>query len=144
MYNDDQFKIGNKNQNVYDLINSDEDNLADLIEKGDIELYKKNDFKPEFIELLNKDLQILEDIQVLWSSVKTDFKLEKFIKVLNENEELKNKKIIIFSESKETCENLFENLSKKVTDGCMVYTSKDAKINLEKNLKVLNKDRQEK
>ncbi len=140
MYNEDQFKIGNKNQNVYDLINSDEDNLADLIEKGDIEVYKKNDFKPEFIELLNKDLQILEDIQVLWSSVKTDFKLEKFIKVLNENEELKNKKIIIFSESKETCENLFENLSKKVTDRCMVYTSKDAKINLEKNFKVLNKD----
>ena len=68
----------------------------------------------------------------MWSSVKTDFKLEKFIKVLNENEELKNKKIIIFSESKETCENLFENLSKKVTDRCMVYTSKDAKINLEK------------
>ena len=49
-----------KNQNVYDLINSDEDNLADLIEKGDIEV-TKNDFKP-IVELLNKDLQILEDI----------------------------------------------------------------------------------
>ena len=59
MYNDDQFKWY-KNQNVYDLINSDEDNLADLIEKGDIEVYKKNDFKPELIELLNKDLQILK------------------------------------------------------------------------------------
>ena len=30
-----------KNQNVYDLINSDEDDLSDLIEKGDIEVYEK-------------------------------------------------------------------------------------------------------
>ena len=54
MYDDDSFRIGSKNQNVYDLINSDEDDLSDLIEKGDIEVYRKNDFKKEFIEFYNK------------------------------------------------------------------------------------------
>ena len=141
MYYDNSFKIGSKNQNVYDLINSDEDDLSDLIEKGDIEIYKKDDFKPEFIELLTKDLEILEKIQILWKSVKTDFKLKSFIKELNNNKDLIDKKVIIFSESKETCENLFQNLSTHVTEQCMLYTSQVSKINSKKDSIVLNKER---
>ena len=98
MYDDDSFRIGSKNQNVYDLINSDEDDLSDLIEKGDIEVYRKNDFKKEFIELLQQDLEILEKIQTLWKSVKIDFKLKKFIDELKNNKNLKDKKLILFSE----------------------------------------------
>ena len=100
MYDDDSFRIGSKNQNVYDLINSDEDDLSDLIEKGDIEVYRKNDFKKEFIELLQQDLEILEKIQTLWKSVKIDFKLKKFIDELKNNTNLKNKKLILFSDQK--------------------------------------------
>ena len=140
MYNDDSFKIGSKNQNVYDLINSDEDDLSDLIDKGDIEVYRKDDFKKEFIQLLTEDLEILEKIQVLWRSVKTDFKLKKFIDELKNNEKLKNNKLVLFSESKETCEDLFYNLSEQVTNKCMLYTSKVAKINQNKTEKILNKE----
>ena len=140
MFNEDSFRIGSKNQNVYDLINSDEDDLSDLIEKGDIEVYRKNDFKKEFIELLQQDLEILEKIQTLWKSVKIDFKLKKFIDELKNNTNLKNKKLILFSESKETCEDLFKNISNLVTKKCMIYTSKEAKINDKESEKVLNRE----
>jgi len=129
MFGNDKFIIGNKNQNIYDLQSADDAETSQMVEEGDIEIYNKNDFKPEFYELLKKDLQILEDIQVLWNSVKIDFKQKSFISELKTNEKLKNKKIIIFSESKETCDDLFRNISKEVTQKCMVYTSAYAKIN---------------
>jgi len=129
MFQEDRFIIGNKNQNIYDLQSADDAETNQMLEEGDIEIYNKNDFKLEFSELLKKDLQILEDIQTLWNSVKIDFKLKSFINELNNNEKLKNKKIVIFSESKETCSDLFKNISKEVSNKCMVYTSEFAKIN---------------
>lgn len=140
MYDDDSFRIGSKNQNVYDLISSDEDELEDLIDQGDVEVYRKNDFEKEFIELLHSDLETLEKIQTLWQSVTKDFKLEKFIKELKSNKNLIDNKIILFSESKETCENLFDVLSNQVTKKCMLYTSQNAKIYENDVSTVLSKD----
>ena len=128
MYENDKFIIGIKNQNIYDLQSMDDDEKIQMVDEGNIEIYNKEDFKPDFIELLKKDLQILEDIQVLWNSVKTDFKLKTFIKELKTNEKLNNKKIIIFSESKETCDDLFKTISKEVSDKCTIYTSGGGKI----------------
>ncbi len=140
MYEGDKFKIGNKNQNVYDLLSADDAEIQQLIDEGDIEVYGKDDFKPEFIELLKKDLQILESIQVLWNSVRVDFKLKKFINELNNNEKLKNKKIIIFSESKETSEDLFKNLITNVSPKCLLYTSETCKIFRDNKEIVLNRE----
>ena len=47
-------ELGSKNQNVYDLINSDEDDLSDLIEKGDIEFTEKMILMTEVYDFYNK------------------------------------------------------------------------------------------
>ena len=72
-------------------------------------------------------------------SVKIDFKLKKFIDELKNNKNLKDKKLILFSESKETCEDLFKNISNLVTKNVWIYTSKEAKVN-DRSEKILNRE----
>ena len=140
MYDNDSFKIGNKNQNVYDLLSMDDAEIQQLVDEGDIEIYKKEDFNNEFIDLLYDDLRILEEIELLWKGVKEDFKLNKFIKELKSREQFIEKKIVLFSESKETCEDLFKNICSKVSSKCLMYTSQNCKIIQNEKIISLNKE----
>ena len=122
-----------KKINVYDIL--DRDDLDELIEKfgEDVQKYKSSDFEPNFYELLSKDLELLKDIKVLWKYIDNDPKLETFIKSLKNDKKLKDKKIVLFTESKETGDYLFENINNSFPDKVLFFSSHGGLISDERN-----------
>ena len=103
-----------KKINVYDLLDDGDDtNLKKLyyhIEQQDVLAFDSKEFEPKLIRDLRNDLTKLEYLQDMWAEITDDPKLEEFRRQLRDNEILKGKKAIVFTESKETAEYLFRNL----------------------------------
>jgi len=98
---------------ILEFLESDNDEeIEKLLNEGKAEEYDIHDFTESFIENLKKDLDILKQIKSLWQDIERDPKLEVLIQELKNNPILKDKKVIIFTESKETAEYLTENLNK--------------------------------
>jgi len=76
------------------------------------ERYDSSEFKPNFLKDLQRDLDVLEEIQAMWNDITDDPKIDEFIRVLNEDKNLRNNKILVFTESKETAFYLEEKLNK--------------------------------
>ena len=117
MYESGTVYVSKKYSNkIFELIEegSDEE-VQRLIDEEKAERYSSDDFKPEFIDHLRKDLEILQKIISMWKNIQQDPKLETLINKLHHHEILKNKesKIIIFTESTETAEYLTENINKE-------------------------------
>lgn len=99
---------------IFELLeNDDDEEVQRLIDEVKAERYDSKNFSDEFKIDLQNDLDILKKIKVLWEDVSRDPKLEKLQRELSENKILKNKKLIIFTESKETAEYLTENIGSK-------------------------------
>lgn len=116
-----------KEVNVYDYIDNDnEADLEKLLEGGDsakVKKYKSEHFRPEYLQDLKSDLYQLEDIFKKWKSIKKDVKLETFLESLKTDKLLNKNKLIIFTESKETGEYLFDNLQKDYSGQSLFYSS---------------------
>lgn len=101
-----------KKVDVYDLLDVlDEDELISLIEEKGVITYKSDEFQAGFRDLLVSDKKLLEELNGLWQKIKEDPKLEHFSERLKKDDKLKNNKILIFTESKETGEYLYDFLS---------------------------------
>ena len=99
---------------IFELLENDDDEAVQrLINEWKAERYDSKDFSDDFKIDLQNDLDILKKIKVLWEDVRRDPKLEKLQRELSENKILKNKKLIIFTESKETQEYLTGNIGSK-------------------------------
>ncbi len=125
----DMFESGtiyiSKKVDVYDLLKNDDiDKLEKLIEEDKASKYNSKDFKKDFKTKLEFDLQTLKNIQQLWENVNTDPKLEQFIKEIKETKALKNNKLVVFTESKETGDYIYEALLDEFPGQVMFYSSK--------------------
>lgn len=124
-------------------------NINNLIEKGfsmeEIEdliieistenprnnIFSKDDFDPDFLIGLMKDRDLLKELYEEWSLVKSDPKLDKFFKSLDE--ELLNKEInptgqlIVFTESNDTANYLAEKLKDYKGNGVLKISSENRK-----------------
>ena len=113
-----------KKVDVYELIENDNlERLEDLLEEEKAHKYDSKDFKKEFITKLEFDLSILKEIKALWSCINTDPKLETFIQELRTTTALKKNKLIIFTESKETGDYIYEALQEVFKGKVMFYSS---------------------
>ncbi|MCO5291079.1 MAG: SNF2-related protein [Chitinophagaceae bacterium] len=113
-----------KKVDVYDLIESDNvERLEEFVEEDKAQKYDSKDFRKEFIDKLEFDLSILREIKILWANVNTDPKLESFIKELKSTAELKKNKLVIFTESKETGDYIYEALQDEFNGKVMFYSS---------------------
>ncbi len=100
---------------IFGLLENDDDEAVQcLIDEGKAERYDSKDFRDDFKKDLQNDLKILRRIKSLWEEVRRDPKLQKLQKELSENKILKNRKLIIFTESKETAEYLTGKIRDKV------------------------------
>ncbi len=103
-----------KKVDVYELLDDDFGKLLELVEKWTVIEYKKNDFEnndeKNFEEDLKNDLDLLESLLEKRKNINVDPKIDEF-KELLETSILKSKKMIIFSESKETVDYLKNSLS---------------------------------
>lgn len=108
---------------VFEYLENDDDAaIEDLISKGRAEKYKSTEFKPEYADLLRSDLAVLRKIQRLWSKIERDPKLLALLKQLSKNKLLKESKIILFTESKETAEYLTEHINKAHKDQALCFS----------------------
>ena len=116
-----------KKVDVFDYLDNDnEEELEKFLEGGDeakVKKYSSEQFKEEFLIDLEGDLYQLEDIFIKWKSIKTDAKLEKFVESLKIDKLLNKNKLIIFTESKETGEYLFEIINKEYENQVLFYSS---------------------
>ena len=100
---------------IFELLENDDDEAVQrLIDEGKAERYNSEDFIDEFKKDLQNDLEILRRIKSLWENIKRDPKLQKLQSELSKNKILKNRKLIIFTESKETAEYLTKRIGGKV------------------------------
>lgn len=114
-----------KKVDVYDLIESDNiERLEEFVDDEKAHKYDSKDFKKEFVTKLEFDLEILRSVQKLWKKVNSDPKLEQFIHDLKNSKELKSNKLVVFTESKETGDYIYEALIKEFPNQVMFYSSK--------------------
>lgn len=113
-----------KDVDVYELLESDdEEALIKLLEEEKAQKYGSEDFHKEFREKLQSDLQVLNQVESLWTTVTIDPKIDHFIKELKTNSILKSQKLIIFSESKETVDYLSRTLECHFPNQVVSYSS---------------------
>lgn len=123
MYNQGTVYISKK-VNVYDFLDEDnEEALIKFVEQDKVQKYGADEFNDDFIAKLNSDLMLLQEIQTLWVGVTTDPKLEQFVSELRKNPILKGKKLITFTESKETGDYLYHKLNKEFPGLVMFFSS---------------------
>jgi superfamily II DNA/RNA helicase len=113
-------KFANK---IFELLENDDDEAVQrMIDEGKAEKYPTKDFKDDFIKDLKNDLNILKEVRALWQEVKRDPKLLKFLNDLSKNKILKENKLIVFTESKETAEYLAKNINNKFPDTALLFS----------------------
>jgi len=97
---------------IFELLDQgDDEEIQRLIDEGKARRYGSDEFKPSFKRDLENDLSILKRLKSMWDGIKRDPKLETLLFKLRHDVTLKNKKIIIFTESKETAEYLTSNIN---------------------------------
>ncbi|QEI39546.1 RNA polymerase-associated protein RapA [Dolichospermum sp. UHCC 0315A] len=93
--------------------------------------FKSTDFKPDFIESLEKDSQILQELVKDWNAIENDPKLDVFIAKLNnlffDKKTNLEGKLVIFSESKDTVDYLSQALKDKFRKDILVVSSENRK-----------------
>jgi len=98
---------------IFELLEDDNDEaIQRLIDEDKAKRYNSSDFNKQFQKDLKNDLAVLKEIEGLWHNIDRDPKLLTFIDTLKMKKELKNNKLIIFTESKETAEYLVDHLEK--------------------------------
>lgn len=113
-----------KKVDVYDLIESDNiERLEAYVEDEKAQKYDSKDFRKEFIDKLIFDLEILREVKSLWTNINSDPKLEQFIQDIRTIPALKKNKLVIFTESKETGDYLYEILLNELPEKVMFYSS---------------------
>jgi len=108
---------------IFEFLENDNDEaIQRLIDEDKAEKYSAEDFRAEFKKDLEHDLNILRGLAKLWSTIRRDPKLLKFIEILQSSEVLRGNKLIIFTESKETSEYLTDNLKRQFGNGVLSFS----------------------
>lgn len=124
-----EFKKGNvyiskKHINkVFDLLEEDnQDAIEQLLAEDKADRLRAEDFSAKLIKDLESDRRILGDISKLWDKIHGDPKWDAFRDILRSDKRLKKSKLIVFTESKETAEYLFEQIRKEVEPKVILFT----------------------
>lgn len=116
-----------KKIDVYDLLDDGNlDKLLYYIEQQDVMKFKTTDFEPRFMRELEHDLSSLKSLQDMWDLIEGDPKLDEFKKELQYNRIMKGKKVIVFTESKETAQYLFDNLGDIYGDRVIYFSGQSS------------------
>ena len=119
-------KYANK---IFELLDNDNDEaIQELIEDKKAQQYPAGDFTDNLKKDLENDLQILQEIQTLWSGVTRDPKLLAFVELLSTHPVLKKNKLIVFSESRETVEHLADKLETEFPGQVLAFSGASSEV----------------
>jgi superfamily II DNA/RNA helicase/HKD family nuclease len=104
------------------LENDDDEAIQKLIDEDKAQRYHATDFQDDFRRDLQSDLNVLTELEWHWKTIDRDPKLLTFLDILESQKILKEGKLIIFTESKETAEYLGRELDKTYPGKVIVYT----------------------
>ncbi len=107
------------------LEDEDLEQVQRLINEEKAQKYPSSEFNPEFKKNLLEDLNTLREIAKLWDGVHHDPKLDKFINILSTQEILKQNKLIVFTESKETATYLSKKLQERY-QGILLFSGQSS------------------
>jgi superfamily II DNA or RNA helicase len=124
-YNKGRVFVSKKHINkIFEFLeDNDEEAVKALIDNEQAVKYSSEDFLLKFIKDLKHDFDLLSEIEEMWKEVNDDPKLDEFVKHLSEEKVLKENKLLLFTESKETAEYLHRELSSKYGSKVMVFSS---------------------
>lgn len=124
LYNDKGYVSLMKGKEL-DKLMRDNWNLEEIL-KDNEDLVSVNLFKPELIDLVEDDYLRLLEMKRLWDKVIEDHKWENFIRYMETEKELVGKKVIIFTEYKDTAKYL-EKRFKEMGKELICYTGSSSK-----------------
>ena len=108
---------------IFELLETgNQDEIDRLLEEDKAERLEAKNFNTDFIGDLENDLKILQQIQQQWKQVKRDPKWLALRDLLRNNPELKQGKLIIFTESRETAEYLHKCLKKTTGNEVLLFS----------------------
>lgn len=124
----------NYTSKVFSLIEEEDiDKIDELINEGKVKKYLREDFTPKFEEDLKIDLKFLYHIRDRWASIEDYPKRGRLIDLLNSNQ-LKDKKVIIFTEFIDTAEDISKLISEKCSGNVKLYTGNSGKEDMDEVL----------
>jgi len=107
---------------IFDLLESDDDAAIErLVQEGKAQRYQSSFFTDAFLHDLKNDLAILQEIRKMWGRIDRDPKLLTLLDRLAANPLLKENKLIIFTESKETAVYLTTAINKKFPNQALSF-----------------------
>ncbi len=108
---------------IFELLENGEDEaVQSLVDEGKAEEYGSEEFEEGFIKDLENDLAVLKKIWVLWQKITRDPKLLAFLSRLSHEKLLKENKLIIFTESRETAEYLSKHINERFNHSALCFT----------------------
>ncbi len=113
---------------IFELLESDnQEGIERLLAEEKAEVLSAKDFLPEFFTDLENDLKALKAIRNHWKKITRDPKWESFRGILKKTPQLKDGKVIIFSESKETADYLAGKIRAEVEPQVLLFTGESLK-----------------
>ncbi len=108
---------------IFELLETDDQEAIDrLLDTDRAERLNAKEFNADFLRDLEADRLILKKIETLWKQIKRDPKWEAFSDVLQKDSILKQGKVIIFTESKETAEYLHQRIKDDIDRKVLLFT----------------------
>lgn len=104
------------------LDENDPEGVERLVEEQKAERYDASKFHPNFITDLRNDLKILKTVHEMWGGIRRDPKWNEFRRVFEDVPRFRKRKVIIFTESKETAEYLTERIAKEIDEKVVLFT----------------------
>ena len=121
----------NYNWKIFDLIEDDDvDEIDELIQKGNVKKYHEDDFTDKFLEDLKNDLEILYYIRDKWANI-IEYPKRSRLPELLKSDELKNKKIIIFTEFIDTANDICKLIEEECSINVKKYTGNSTNEDME-------------
>ena len=113
---------------IFELLESDDQEGIDRLLEGEkAERLAAKDFRPDFITDLDNDLKALKAVRNQWKKITRDPKWDSFRTILKKTPLLKEGKLIIFTESKETADYLAEKIHDDVEPHVLLFTGASLK-----------------
>ena len=121
-----------KDVDVYDLLDNDDvDALEAFVDEEKARKYQSRDFRKDFLTDLLHDLETLRQVEALWKTVDQDPKLQTFIDSLCNDKQLKGSQLVIFTESRETGDYLFEKLNARFPGEVCYFSSRGGRSGID-------------
>jgi len=104
------------------LENDDDEAVQKLIDEDKAQRYNASDFEDNFRKDLESDLKTLKEMDSLWKTIDRDPKLLTILDILKQKTILKESKLIIFTESRETADYIGSHLAEAYPGKVLIYT----------------------